>query len=124
MNRAEYTHEREQDRKGPLMWCVLAGPLAFLGNLQTSYALVDYVCAGRTSAVWLHLTPLGYIAICIIALLGAHRTPLITKDVIPTEHKLESRQFMRQSAILLNLLFIPVLIVQWVAAFFIDPCSK
>jgi hypothetical protein len=124
MHRAEYTHEREQDRKGPLMWSVLAGPLTFLGNLQTSYALVDYVCAGRTHPVWLHLTPLGYMAICVIALLGAHRAPLISRDVIPSEHKLERRQFMRQSAILLNLFFIAVLIVQWIAAFFIDPCSK
>jgi uncharacterized membrane protein YdjX (TVP38/TMEM64 family) len=62
--------------------------------------------------------------ICIIALLGAHRTLLIANKVVPTEHKLERRQFMRQSAILLNLLFIAVLVVQWIAAFFIDPCSK
>jgi hypothetical protein len=124
MHPAEYTHPNEHDRKAPLLMLVLAGPLAFLLNLQTSYALVDFVCAGRADPVLLHLTPLGYIAVTAIALLISYRIPLIGAETVPLVPKLERRQFMRTSAIGLNWLFVVVLLMQWAATFFIDPCAK
>jgi hypothetical protein len=116
--------DRYDDKRFSLWAGILTGPLAFLTNLQAGYSLADFVCAGKASPAWLHIVPWTLFALTVLTYFLASSTPVDQEHALGSERKAERRKFMRHTGMLSAALFALLILMQWVATLYIDPCAK
>lgn len=108
------------------LWAgVLAGPLATLTQLQVNYALVLWACGARRE--WaLHLVSLLALLVAVAAGLLSWRNwrragggwEAEGAGVVPRS------RFMAVVGVLISVLAALVVVAQWIAIFFYDPCER
>lgn len=118
----------------PLWFGVLGAPAAWGLQLNTSYALVPWVCSHRQHHFLLHLTTLVFAAIGVVCGLICWRymhPPRRVGDESPDSPPGTGSEqagtpgrtyFLSMLGMLTSSFFTVVIIAQGVAAFFIDPC--
>lgn len=107
-----------------LWFGVLAGPIAFLLNLQLNYMLTPWVCERGGEAV-LHVVPLIFLVIVAaagwVSLRNWRRTGSEWRadggGVIPRS------RFMAVLGVLTSILFVLVILAQWIPNLFLSPCQ-
>lgn len=116
--------DRYDDKRLGLWVGMLTGPLAFLTNLQIGYSLADFVCAGKVSHVWLHIVPWSLALITVLSFISALKSSTSLESSLGSERKQERRKFMRHVGLISSALFTLLIIMQWAATLYIDPCAK
>jgi hypothetical protein len=107
---------------------VLTAPIAFLVNLEASYIIVPRVCA-TGAEIPLHLVSLTMLLFAafggFIAWRNWQRTGRGDETVSRSEEPVMTRsRFMSIWGTLMSLLFILVILAQWIPSFFLDPCQR
>ena len=110
-----------------LTWClwagVLAGPLAFALNLQTNYMLVDLACDSASRSL-LHVVPaVVLLFIGGAALLSWNAFRDLERATTPNSHSVRAK-FMATLGVLSNILFILLVLAQWIPVFVLHPCQR
>jgi hypothetical protein len=110
---------------GWLWFGILAGPLAFLLNLQLSYMLVQPVCMTAHHLV-LHLVPAGAL---LLTASGGVSAWWNWQRTGPAESSqaggvLPCSRFMAGVGLLTSGLFIIVIVAQWLPNFILTPCQR
>jgi hypothetical protein len=110
---------------GWLWFGILAGPLAFLFNLQLSYMLVQPVCATARYFV-LHLVPVGSLLLTASGGVSAWRNWRRTGQAESSKAGgvLPRSRFMAGVGLLTSGLFIVVIVAQWLPNFLLSPCQR
>src|SRR5437773_7439984 len=110
---------------GWLWFGILAGPLAFLLNLQLSYMLVQPVCVTAHHLV-LHLVPVGAILLAVSGGVSAWRNWRRTGQAESSMAGgvLPRSRFMAGVGLLTSGLFIIVIVAQWLPNFMLTPCQR
>jgi hypothetical protein len=110
---------------GWLWFSILAGPLAFLLNLQLSYMLVQPVCVTAHSIV-LHLVPVGALLLTVSGGVSAWRNWRRTRQAESSKAGgvLPRSRFMAGVGLLTSGLFIIVIVAQWLPDFMLTPCQR
>ena len=110
---------------GWLWFGILAGPLAFLLNLQLSYMLVQPVCVTAHHII-LHLVPLGALLLTVGSGVSAWRNWQRTGQVESSKAAgvLPRSRFMAGVGFLTSSLFIIVIVAQWLPNFILTPCQR
>lgn len=116
--------DRYDDKRFRLWLGILTGPIAFLTNLQAGYSLADFVCTGKASAAWLDIVPLTLLGITVITYFIAAKTSIDLDHSLGSERKSERRKFMRDMGKISAALFALLILMQWIATFYIAPCAK
>ena len=103
---------------------LLAGPVAWLVQLQVSYMLVPWVCA-RGGQVVLHLVALAMVAVAAAGLGLAWRAALAARRVVggggaPGS---EVRRFVAGCGVGLSLLFLLVIVASAIPNFILRACD-
>jgi hypothetical protein len=118
----------------PLWFGVLGAPAAWGMQLQTTYALVPWVCSHRQHHWLLHATAFVFIAIGVVCGLICWRyihPPGRVGDETPDSPPGTGSEqggtpgrtyFLSMLGVLTAGMFTTVIIAQGIAAFFIDPC--
>jgi len=121
---------------GPLWFGVLGAPAAWGAQLQTTYALVPWICQHRDHHYLLHLTTIVFVVIGIVCGLICwryiHPPGRVGSDAPSSPPGTGSEQggtpgltyFLAMLGLLTSGLFSLVIIAQGVAAFFIEPCIQ
>jgi TRAP-type C4-dicarboxylate transport system permease small subunit len=107
------------------LWAgLLVPPLAFLANLEISYALVPTACkAGNASMI--HLVHL----LCLLLALGAGLIAWKSWNTFGTEWSgteggpIARSRFMAGSGLVGSALFALVIVAQWLPSFGLSPCQ-
>lgn len=102
---------------------LLAGPTAFLSNLQINYMLATLAC--DDAVPWLHLTALATLALAggggALAWHEWRRTggewPGEAEGPVPRS------RFMAMLGLLTSALFALVIVAQWIPVFILGPCA-
>lgn len=110
------------------LWTLWAGqllaPIAFLLNLELAYALVPAACS-RGSELLVH----GAHAVCLVlaalGTLAAWRSWRSTGETWPggAGGRLARSRFLAGTGLLLSLLFVLVILAQWIPSFVLNPCQ-
>jgi hypothetical protein len=110
---------------GWLWFGILAGPLAFLINLQLSYMLVHPVCVTAHHII-LHLVPAGALLLAASGGVSAWRNWQRTGQAESSQAGgvLPRSRFMAGVGLLTSGLFIIVIVAQWLPNFILSPCQK
>jgi hypothetical protein len=110
---------------GWLWFGILAGPLAFLCNLQLSYMLVQQVCVTAHHFV-LHLMPIGAILVAASGGVSAWRNwqRIRQAESGKAGGVLPYSRFMAGVGLLTSGLFIVVIVAQWLPNFILTPCQR
>jgi hypothetical protein len=110
---------------GWLWFGILAGPLAFLLNLQLSYMLVQPVCATAHRLV-LHLVPAGALLLTAGGGGSAWRSwqRAGQAESSQTGGVLPRSRFMASVGLLTSGLFVIVIVAQWLPNFILTPCQR
>jgi hypothetical protein len=110
---------------GWLWFGILAGPLAFLLNLQLSYMLVHPVCETAHRLV-LHLVPAGALLLAASGGLSAWWNWQRTRQAESSKAGgvLPRSRFMAGVGLLTSGLFIIVIVAQWLPNFMLTPCQR
>ena len=110
---------------GWLWFGILAGPLAFLLNLQLSYMLVQPVCVTAHRLV-LHLVPVGALLLTVSGGVSAWRNWQRTGRAESSKAAgvLPCSRFMAGVGLLTSGLFILVIVAQWLPNFILTPCQR
>jgi hypothetical protein len=110
---------------GWLWFGILAGPLAFLLNLQLSYMLVQPVCVTAQHLV-LHLVPIGALLLTASGGVSAWRSWRRTGQVESSTAGgvLPRSRFMAGVGLLTSGLFTFVIVAQWLPNFILSPCQR
>lgn len=113
------------EKRGLLsLWAgLLAGPAAFLLNLQIAYVLAALSC--DEARIWLHVTALGTLALALAG--GA----LAWRDWRSTgagaagdgEGAIPRSRFMSVLGMMMGVLFALIIVAQWIPMFII-PCQR
>jgi len=110
---------------GWLWFGILAGPLAFLLNLQLSYMLVQPVCVTAHHII-LHLVPAGALLLAASGGVSAwwnwQRTGQAESS--KAEGVLPRSRFMADVGLLTSGLFLVVIVAQWLPNFILSPCQR
>ena len=110
---------------GWLWFGILAGPLAFLLNLQLSYMLVQPVCVTAHHII-LHLVPAGALLLAASGGVSAwwnwQRTGQAESS--KSEGVLPRSRFMADVGLLTSGLFLVVIVAQWLPNFILSPCQR
>ena len=110
---------------GWLWFGILAGPLAFLLNLQLSYMLVQPVCVTAHHII-LHLVPAGALLLAASGGVSAwwnwQRTGQAESS--KAEGVLPRSRFMADVGLLASGLFLVVIVAQWLPNFILSPCQR
>ena len=115
----------QHQRMGWLWFGILAGPLAFLLSLQISYMLVQPVCV-TTYHLILHLVPVGALLLTASGGVSAwwswqrtgHAASSKAEVVLPRS------RFMASVGLLISVLFLVVIVAQWLPNFILTPCQR
>jgi hypothetical protein len=110
---------------GWLWFGILAGPLAFLLNLQLSYMLVQPVCVTAHHLV-LHLVPVGALLLTAGGGVSAWRNWRRTGQTESSEAAgvLPRSRFLAGVGLLTSGLFIVVIVAQWLPNFILTACQR
>ena len=110
---------------GWLWFGILAGPLAFLLNLQLSYMLEQPVCVTAHHII-LHLVPAGALLLAASGGVSAwwnwQRTGQAESS--KAEGVLPRSRFMADVGLLTSGLFLVVIVAQWLPNFILSPCQR
>jgi len=108
-----------------LWFGILAGPLAFLLNLQLSYMLVQPVCVAAHHLV-LHLVPAGALLLTASGGVSAWRNWRRTERAGSSKAGgvLPRSRFMAGVGLLTSGLFLLVIVAQWLPNFILTPCQR
>src|SRR4051812_42943577 len=115
---------RRKGADGALWFGVLAGPVAWLLQLQASYALVLWFCAKHESLP-LHLATSTFLAIAIVGgliSLGQWRSESVDEANGP-EPIFDRPRFMALLGMMTSSLFALIIIAQWIPVFVLNPCQ-
>jgi hypothetical protein len=115
----------QQPGLGWLWFGILAGPLAFLLNLQLSYMLVQAVCVTAHHII-LHIVPIG--ALLLTASGGASAWRNWQRTRLAGSSKaggmLSCSRFMAGLGLLVSGLFLVVIVAQWLPNFMLNACQR
>lgn len=117
MSHAERTHPPLAEYW--LWFATMGPPVAFMLNLEISYAIVEWACASGAT-ICLHLVPLIFLIICGLAFLAARRGRVEGEAIRITQR----RELMSKVGSWGAGLFGLAILAQWIATFFIDPCVR
>ena len=106
---------------GWLWFGILAGPLAFLLNLQLSYMLVQPACV-TTHHLILHLVPVGALLLTVSGGVSAWRNWQVESN--KAAGVLPCGRFMAGVGLLISVLFLAVIAAQWLPNFILTPCQR
>ena len=122
--------EREREtppgeRPGPLWFGLLAGPVAFLVNLQVMFMLVPWACAGRWR-LGLWLFPLLMVALSLAgAFVGWTNWRRVGREWPGEEGGPQPRsRFMATLGVLVGVFMALVVVAHWLATIFLSPCQR
>ena len=103
---------------------VLVPPTAFLINLEVAYALVPRACGSRT-VLLVHLVHLVTLALAVYGGVVALRTWRRSGATWPGGGggRIGRTQFMAGLGMLMGLMFVAVIVAQWIPSFILDPCQ-
>jgi hypothetical protein len=123
----ETTRNRELSEGGELaaQWIgLLLAPATFFAHLQIAYVLVPWACL-HDGDVWLHVVGVVSVVLALIGALVAWRLWDRTGRDAPGEGggALPRARFLALVGVCVSALFVLLLAVQWIAAFFISPCQ-
>jgi hypothetical protein len=113
------------ERPGPLWFGMLAGPVAFLVNLQVMYMLVPWACRGGWRAgLWTF--PAFMVGLSALGAAVAWRNWRRTGREWPgDEGGAQPRsRFMAALGVLVSATMLLVVVAHWLAAFLISPCQR
>jgi hypothetical protein len=104
---------------------ILAGPFAFLSNLQINYMLVDLVCL-EGSQIVLHAVALTCLLMTVIGAWLSWRLWHATGPDFPNDlgGSLARSRFLAFWGILSNSFFFFVVLAQWIPIFVLSPCQR
>ncbi|HEX9937423.1 MAG TPA: hypothetical protein VGB15_09875 [Longimicrobium sp.] len=121
--RNEPEHFREPRGIAALWFAVLAGPLAWMLGLNAAYSLVRVACA-KNSMLYLHAVSLLTLLLALAGGVVAWREWQRAGREWPGEGggTLPRSRFMVALGVLASALFSLVIVAQWVASFFLNPC--
>jgi len=120
----EHAQVRRTDVSERALWFgVLAGPLAWLLHLGLSYPLVPLSCATEWGAVF-HLISLVTALAAVAAATVAWQSWQQLRAEGPEGTVQYGRQgFMALAGLLKSILFLAVILAQWLPVLFISPCN-
>jgi nicotinamide riboside transporter PnuC len=121
--RNEPEHFREPRGMAALWFAVLAGPLAWMLGLNAAYSLVRVACA-KNSMLYLHAVSVLTLLLALAGGLVAWREWQRAGREWPGEEggTLPRSRFMVALGLLASGLFSLVIVAQWIASFFLNPC--
>ncbi|HEX2204586.1 MAG TPA: hypothetical protein VHG91_14840 [Longimicrobium sp.] len=116
-------HFREPRGMAALWFAVLAGPLAWMLGLNAGYALVRVACA-KQEMLLLHAVSLATLLLALAGGFVAWREWGRAGREWPGEGggTLSRSRFMAALGLLASALFSLVIVAQWAASLFFDPC--
>ena len=121
---AERIHEFKEPRGVASLWfAMLAGPIAWMIGLNADYSLVRVACAKGTMLP-LHLVTLVSLGVALAGAAVAWREWRRTGEEVPGEggSPVDRARFMSAVGIMTAVFFALVIIAQWTAKLFLDPC--
>jgi hypothetical protein len=103
---------------------LLVPPAAFLLNLEAAYALVPAACKAG-SVVVVHLVHLIFMGLAIFGSVVAWRTWRRSGAAWPggSGGRIGRTQFMAGLGVLMGIMFVGVILAQWIPSFILDPCQ-
>ncbi|HET6836606.1 MAG TPA: hypothetical protein VFH24_01120 [Gemmatimonadales bacterium] len=103
---------------------LLVPPVAFLLNLEAAYALVPTACSEGTAAL-VHLVHLISLLLAVFGGVVAWRAWQQSGATWPggAGGRVSRTQFLAGLGALMGLLFIVVILAQWMPSFILDPCQ-
>ena len=107
------------------LWAgLLIPPVAFLVNLEAAYALVPVACSAR-SVVVLHLVHLISLVLAMVGSVVAWQTWRRSGATWPGGGggRAGRTQFMAGVGGLMGIMFVAVILAQWIPNFILDPCQ-
>jgi hypothetical protein len=121
-------HEARKHDAGPApraQWLGLfLAPAAFFAHLQVRYVLVPWACA-TNGQLWIHVVGVLSLAIAVMGALAARRTWRSAGSEDPTEAggAMPRTRMLGVMGVGISLMFILVLLGQWLSAFFFSACQ-
>lgn len=122
---AEAKREWSRVTYGPAQLAgVLAGPVAFLLNLQIGYMLVPWACH-RSNTIPIHVTMLACLALALGGSLLSWRDWRRIGEQWPDEGAgaVARSRFLAALGVMTGALFALVIIAQWIPSFILSPCQ-
>ena len=103
---------------------LLLAPAAFLLNLEVAYALVPAACSER-SRLLIHVVHAVCLVLAAAGMLAAWRMWRVTGETWPggAGGRLSRSRFMSGLGLFLSLLFVLVIVAQWIPSFILSPCQ-
>jgi hypothetical protein len=103
---------------------LLLAPAAFLLNLEVAYALVPAACSARTRLL-IHVVHAACLLLALVGTLAAWRMWRVTGETWPggAGGRLSRSRFMSGLGVFLSLLFVLVILAQWIPSFMLSPCQ-
>jgi hypothetical protein len=117
----EEVRTTEADRRGLLVGLLLP-PLAFLAHLQTTYALVPWVCSSGHKAVLLAAHLLA-IALCVGAGMAGWRSWPSPGPRRGEPEGVEGARLLSISGVIVSAAFAVVIVASMVPTFILGPCD-
>lgn len=106
------------------LWAAnLAGPLAFLANLQVEYALVWFSCLQNESR-WLNVAPVVMLLLTILAGMFAITRLRLYRNAEEEAGLKTQLHFMAVLAVATNILFFGAILAQWGGNVVFHPCER
>lgn len=103
---------------------LLLAPAAFLLNLEVAYALVPTACASSTLLL-VHAVHAVCLVLAALGAMTALRRWRLTGETWPggAGGRLSRSRFMSGLGLFLSLLFVLVILAQWIPSFVLSPCQ-
>ena len=103
---------------------LLLAPAAFLVNLEIAYAVVPHACSSG-SRLLVHLVHAVCVVVAAAGALTALRMWRLTGQTWPGETggRLARSRFLAGQGLFLSLLFVLVILAQWIPSFVLTPCQ-
>ncbi len=124
-------HELEHERAGALQWVgFFLAPAVFFTHLEWAYVLLPWECT-RKEEIWLHVLGLVAVLVSLVGVAAAWVTRARTPEAgeHPPGHPVEGpgaifrTRFMADTGLGVSAMLTLILLMQWVAGFFITVCQ-